>query len=722
MTARGDERAYDRYLAAMDASMRQKVAVLAAHVLGRGRVADMGMGSGTGSDALASLYPELEVVGVDLDPEMVARARARFDRPNLSFVVGDIAERVFEPESLDGIFDSSVLHHVTSFGGYDYAKAAGAIREQAAQLRAGGTLVVRDFVAPADDDPIWLDLRSDDGDESDDPRTCSSAALFERFAREFRALHDAPGFSFERLDDPAEGWRRIRLSHRLAVEMILRKDYRRDWEKEVREEYCYFTQDEFEDAFARAGLRVLASTPIRNPWIVANRFVGKIALHREDGTPIETTATNFVIAGEKVPEGGGVRFDATPRDPVGYLRLESWRDLRDGRVVDLVRRPVSTTDVVPWFRDERGDLAILARMSYPRPLLAHAGDALDGSRPPSYVTEPMVVVGETPAEDVVEALGFAPRASFDGTPLYPSPGGICEVVRTAFVEIRPSWAAHEQRGRSGFATDARVRAIDARQVLRAAQVGAMSDARTELYAYSLFARNGVTVGQERKEVTVAPEGSVLGPWIGASIEIDEADGEPCPLEPLLEDVRARFEPHDEPSGFLELHAFDVTERDRTGNALARQALELVMPRLFSARTISCAVLARIEGRACIGIDDDDRPASMAIEGSSRLLVVPAFRIPAEHADLPRATRWVRERLEAQYGLEAIPLAELGGRYYPAPGLTPEVVHPYAWTTRHAVSSLRWVPLSDAARHADSLPDMHLRVAILRSAHALSESG
>ena len=112
MKARGDARAYDRYLAAMDASMRQKVAVLAAHVLGRGKVADMGMGSGTGSEALASLYPELHVVGVDLDPVMVERARARFDRDNLSFVVGDIAEPVFEPGSLDGIFDSSVLHHV----------------------------------------------------------------------------------------------------------------------------------------------------------------------------------------------------------------------------------------------------------------------------------------------------------------------------------------------------------------------------------------------------------------------------------------------------------------------------------------------------------------------------------------------------------------------------------------------------------------------------------
>ena len=580
----------------------------------------------------------------------------------------------------------------------------------------GGTLVVRDFVAPDDDAPVWLDLRDDDGDDGNDPRTCSSAALFERFAIEFRSLHAEPGFGYQRLDHPEPGWRRYRVSHRLAVEMVLRKDYRNDWENEVREEYCYFTQAEFEDAFARAGMRVLASTPIRNPWIVANRFVGQMAIWREDGTAIETTATNFVIAGEKVADGDGVGFvHSTRRERIGYLALESWRDVRDGRIHDLVRRPVPTIDTLPWFRDTRGELALLARMSYPRPLLAEAGDALDGSRPPRYVTEPMVVVDdgrdpETQAAERVAALTLEVRDTHLGAPLYPSPGGICEVVRTSFVEVAPVWVVGEPPGRSGFHTDARVRAIDARQILRAAQVGALPDARTELCAYALFER-----------LSQSP-----GPWIGASLEAWSAEGSTSAIEPLLEDVRACFEPCTEPAGFLEVRALDVTEVDHARRALARQTLELVTPRPFSARTLSCAVLARIDGELCIAIDDDDRPASMAIENSSRLLVAPAFRIPHAHTDLPRATRWVRERLEAQYGLQADPVAELGGRYHPAPGLTPEVVHPYAWTTRHAVDSLRWVPLRDATRHAQSLPDMHLRLLISRSAqafgHELDQSG
>ncbi|MEZ4465219.1 MAG: class I SAM-dependent methyltransferase [bacterium] len=89
---RGAADAYGRYLAGMDASMRQKVALTAAHPPLRGEVADMGMGSGAGSYALAALYPRLSVVGVDINPEMVARARATHVLPNLRFEVGDVAE------------------------------------------------------------------------------------------------------------------------------------------------------------------------------------------------------------------------------------------------------------------------------------------------------------------------------------------------------------------------------------------------------------------------------------------------------------------------------------------------------------------------------------------------------------------------------------------------------------------------------------------------------
>src|SRR5678816_1822608 len=129
-----------------------------------------------------ALYPELEVVGVDLDPTMVALAQDRFRLPNLSFQTGDIATQVFAPDALDAILDSSVLHHVTSFNGYEHEAAGRAIGAQVAQLAVHGVLIVRDFVAPSGGE-VWLDVPCDDGDDSADPNTCSTAALLERFAK-----------------------------------------------------------------------------------------------------------------------------------------------------------------------------------------------------------------------------------------------------------------------------------------------------------------------------------------------------------------------------------------------------------------------------------------------------------------------------------------------------------------------------------------------------------
>lgn len=722
---RGDRGAYQRYLAGMDASMQQKVALTAAHLLCLGKVADMGMGSGTGSHSLAALYPGLTVVGVDVSEQMVTLASERYDLPNLSFVVGDIATPVFEPGSLDGILDSSVLHHVTTFTDYDHAAAARALAVQAEALRPGGVLVVRDFLAPAQDDEVWLDVAADDGeDDADDPQAASSAALLERFAREFRPLSDAPGFPLQRVEQGpplAAGRRRYRLRRRHAIEFVLRKDYRRDWDTEVKEEYTYFDQAQFETVFAGLSLRCLASTPIRNPWIVANRFVGKFAWWTLDGAPLELPPTNFVIVGERVPTDHGVAWSHAQTEPSGFLHLEHFRHLETGDVRDLVRRPHLTIDALPWFRHD-GDIRVLARMSYPRPLLHLGdGDGLDGSRPPGWSTEPLTViaddkpVAQTVEEALSERASVPPRSLLKFSPgvtYYPSPGGIQEEVRSVFVEIEPVFARTELPDTSGFSSSGRVAAIEARQLLRAAQVGGLPDARLEMGVYELLRRHG--------------QGP--GPWIGDAIEV--ADGEvPAdvtdPADLLDRPPRRRFERVTEGRGFLQVRATEVTEHDARGASLHTRALEYVLPAPLSSRTISTALLRRDGGRVLLGVDDDDLPAAQCIGGHSSILVTPAWRLPRTVATMTPAREWIAARLHAEYGLTLGRAWELGGRYHPSPGSTPEVVHPIAWevlaegqTDTLAPRTLTWVPLVDLLQHAPLLVDGHLRVAAFRAAHAL----
>jgi 8-oxo-dGTP pyrophosphatase MutT (NUDIX family) len=80
-------------------------------------------------------------------------------------------------------------------------------------------------------------------------------------------------------------------------------------------------------------------------------------------------------------------------------------------------------------------------------------------------------------------------------------------------------------------------------------------------------------------------------------------------------------------------------------------------------------------------------------------------------------------LRAEHGVEVGELAELGGRYHPSPGATPEVVHPFAaWVSSCSepanLRALRFVSIEELARHATEIVDGHLRVAVLRAASML----
>jgi SAM-dependent methyltransferase len=707
----------------MDASMQQKVALTAAHLLSQGRVADMGMGSGTGSYSLAALYPGLHVTGVDVSAEMVAIAADTHHLPNLDFRVGDIAQPVFEPGTLDGILDSSVLHHVTTFSGYDREAAGRTLAVQVHALRDYGVLVVRDFLDPGDGH-VTLDLPTHDGDASDDPRSCSSAALLRRFAREYRSLHDRPGFALVERPGAAEGWQRFELELRHAVEFVLRKDYRRDWEAEVKEEYTYYTQEEFEARYAKLGLRVLASTPIRNPWIVRNRFRGKFVLRELEGREIEDPATNYVIVGERVPDGLGVDFvEHTRIDPLDFLGLHHYRHRGTGKVMDLVARPHLTVDAIPWFRHD-DDVYVLARMSYPRPILRARRDgdgvaSIDGSRAPAYVTEPLTVIQDDKpvAQTIEEALleraglggdklvGFRPGSTY-----FPSPGGLREEVRSMFVEIQPVFVQRDIPQRSGFSTSGRVCAIEARQLLRAAAVGGLPDARLELNVYDLLRRQGLGPGPFIGEALALPDRGAPGPVVST---------EALTARP----ARRRFE-RAGPDGsrrFLKLRCSTFVELGRRGDVLHERAFEYVVPRPVSINTVSVALLRRAGDDVLIAIDDADLPVAQCISGNSELLVAPAWRLPHWIESLTPAKQWILERLREEYGVEVGDGWWLGGRYHPSPGTTPEVVHPLAVdvaSVARDARSLLWVSLRELVATPSLLRDGHLRIAAERSAHAL----
>jgi hypothetical protein len=361
-------------------------------------------------------------------------------------------------------------------------------------------------------------------------------------------------------------------------------------------------------------------------------------------------------------------------------------------------------------------------MSYPRPILRadpRGTLPLDGARTVAYVTEPITVLqGDKPlGQTVEEALASVARIdssaihSFQlaGT-YYPSPGGVQEEVRSMHVEIEPLFVEERIANASGFSTSGRVRAIEAQQVLRSAQVGGLPDARLELNVYELLLRLGRPVG----------------PWIGESIALEESESPRSRTS--MEELRRRPPRRawarvakDASPGFLELRCSVFEELDAAGRVLARAPLEAVIPRPVSSNTIATAVLARWQGEVWLGVDDDDLPAAQCFHGNSHVLVAPAWRLPRGISGPTAARAWIRERLAKEHDVECGEIWELGGRYHPSPGVTPEVVHPLAVHVkreRGGGRALRWVPLRDAVKNLADLTDGHLRIVALRAAHAL----
>ena len=696
---RGAGADYERYLAAMDASMQQKVALTAAHVLGQGWVADMGMGSGSGSEALAALYPSIRVTGVDINPEMVERAQARYQRDNLDFRSGDIGKPCFEPESLDAIFNSSVLHHVTSFNDYRLEEAGHALRHQADQLRTHGSLIVRDFLRPEPGE-VLLDLPE------------SSSELFRKFAQEFRFLKPLAerGFPFRELPSPKPGWVRFGCDHVHAVEFILRKDYLNDWDTEVLEEYTTFTQVEFESHFHQLGLRILASTPLWNPWIVSQRFEGQIALHSPTGEALGFPPTNYLVVGEKVEPEQGVLFrPGETREPRGFLEFTSYRHKEKGLVRELVRRPNLTVDALPYF-ELGGELYVLARKSYPRPLLSLCTERLDRALSPTYVTEPLTVIcGDKPLAQTVEEVlkswaGIEGEEIFEfveGSTTYPSPGGVQEEIRSVFVRVSPRMVATPQ------ARD-QVRAIEVGQLLRAAQVGGLPDARLETLTFELM--------RKLRRST--------GPWIGESLELREqpAPSQTFELATVLAHPRRRvFQRIQERVNFLCLEQRRFEEVKADGVSLREVELEYVRPAKMSLNTVAVAPLWRTQETVYFGLVDEDLPAAQCFSGHSNHLQAPAWRLPSTIATLHQLPAYLAEALRKENGLTVRASFALGGPYFPSPGVTPEIAYPWAVDVSAQEASalpLLWVPLSQLVDGFEHLKEGHLRTLVSRVARAL----
>jgi ubiquinone/menaquinone biosynthesis C-methylase UbiE len=71
---------------------------------------DVGTGTGSAALAIAERFPAARVVGVDIAPEMVERARQKTrDRPNVTFDVGDASALSYDDASFDLVTAANMI-------------------------------------------------------------------------------------------------------------------------------------------------------------------------------------------------------------------------------------------------------------------------------------------------------------------------------------------------------------------------------------------------------------------------------------------------------------------------------------------------------------------------------------------------------------------------------------------------------------------------------------
>lgn len=106
---------------------------------------DAGCGTAPMLSLLVKEYPDKMYVGLDLTPEMIARAKAK-NLPNTELIVGDCENLPFEEGTFDIIINSQSFHH--------YPNPQAFFNSVYKVLKPGGCLILRDNTGPKP--MMWL--------------------------------------------------------------------------------------------------------------------------------------------------------------------------------------------------------------------------------------------------------------------------------------------------------------------------------------------------------------------------------------------------------------------------------------------------------------------------------------------------------------------------------------------------------------------------------------
>lgn len=86
----------------------------AAELAGK-RVLEVGCGSGCGTTIIKKYFKGIELTATDLDPRLLAKARAKLNDQSIAFELADACRLDYSDDAYDAIFEFGVIHHIADW-------------------------------------------------------------------------------------------------------------------------------------------------------------------------------------------------------------------------------------------------------------------------------------------------------------------------------------------------------------------------------------------------------------------------------------------------------------------------------------------------------------------------------------------------------------------------------------------------------------------------------
>ena len=651
-------------------------------------VIDMGCDDGAMTYAMAAMNPKVRFTGLDKAKRQINKAKERYKLFNLDFKVGDASGDIFDPESVDAIINSYVLHEIFSSSRYNERIVSDTLERHFKALKKGGVMFIRDFAHPPPEEFVLLEM-PDEPSKGKDLTRLSDPDLLIWYAEHARPKQDAGcgGFFLEELPERFPRTRLFRLPFKWAYEFIMRKDERKQWESELPMEYTFFTMREFRKELRSLGARVQYSGPYYDDDIIREKFEGRFRLYEDNGTPLGNPPTCYISVSYKMAERKSLHIEERRPSTTesGNLKIKAMRNEKSGEILDVVSRDIDISEVIPYRIDDEGRLKVYLHDGIARSIanaVPRGGINIDGRRWSGHMVEPVTVDGEAMSTmeefDVKNTvlfardyLGLKPEDNAileNGPDYYPAPDYIDERIHTYYLKVRQAGKAVQPKSIVGvekFQAKGVVREMDAQQILNAITVGMIPNARLELQILALF--NHLDL---RAETWVDKQLNLTVSKINKKADMKA-------IRDMMGMSDKRFKDVKGTTGQLRpVHSTFVEEGQSRGSmsGLSAENVDFIV---HDGKTINTAVVLPLtkDEKATVhaGIMVNYLPVPQRHEGNGLTISAPSFNIPPEVTNLKLMKKFLAE----QFGVTPNKIIKLGESYFTHVGMTPHRIHPYA---------------------------------------------